>query len=105
MRPFPPAPQAPLRLLCLPHARGSANCFHPVSQRLTPRVETLALQYPGRQDRGYEPYVETVQELADHIVEVIDPWQDEPRRCSGTVRGPRSPRRGGSAHGRALDPC
>ncbi|MFJ9888822.1 thioesterase II family protein [Streptomyces sp. NPDC091287] len=87
VRRFHPAPQAPVRLLCLPHAGGSASYFHPVSQRLAPRVETLAVQYPGRQDRRNEPCLETVQELADQIVEVIDPWQDKPLALFGHSLG------------------
>lgn len=87
VRRFHPAPQAPVRLLCLPHAGGSASYFHPVSQRLTPRVETLAVQYPGRQDRRNEPLLETVQDLADQIVEVLRLWQDKPLALFGHSLG------------------
>ncbi|MER8265617.1 thioesterase II family protein [Streptomyces griseus] len=87
VRRYHPAPQAPVRLLCLPHAGGSASYFHPVSQRLTPHVETLAVQYPGRQDRRHETCLETVRELADRIVEVIGPWQDKPLALFGHSLG------------------
>ncbi|MET9772269.1 alpha/beta fold hydrolase [Streptomyces sp. NPDC006415] len=87
VRRFHPAPQAPVRLLCLPHAGGSASYFYPVSQRLAPRVETLAVQYPGRQDRRNEPCLETVRDLADRIVEVIAPWQDKPLALFGHSLG------------------
>ncbi|MEE1943113.1 alpha/beta fold hydrolase [Streptomyces sp. TRM 70361] len=87
VRRFHPAPQALVRLLCLPHAGGSASYFYPVSQRLAPRVETLAVQYPGRQDRRNEPCLETVQDLADQIVEVLGPWQDKPLALFGHSLG------------------
>ncbi|MFI6090860.1 thioesterase II family protein [Streptomyces sp. NPDC051218] len=87
VRRFHPAPQAPVRLLCLPHAGGSASYFYPVSQRLAPRVETLAVQYPGRQDRRNEPCLETVRDLADQIVKALGPWQDKPLALFGHSLG------------------
>lgn len=60
-----------VRLLCLPHAGGSASFYHPVSQALAPAVEVLAVQYPGRQDRRQEPFVDNVPELADRLLPVV----------------------------------
>ncbi|WP_352235706.1 alpha/beta fold hydrolase [Lentzea sp. NBRC 102530] len=77
IRRFHPNPDANVRLVCLPHAGGSASFYYPVSESLTPEVEVLAVQYPGRQDRRNEPCVESVTELADLIVEALDPWSDE----------------------------
>ncbi|MFJ9153528.1 thioesterase II family protein [Streptomyces sp. NPDC102270] len=54
-----------LRLVCFPHAGGSAAYFRPLAQSLAPRVETLAVQYPGRQDRRHEPLLDSVPALAD----------------------------------------
>ncbi|MDB1089998.1 alpha/beta fold hydrolase [Streptomyces sp. ACA25] len=87
VRRFHPAPEAPVRLLCLPHAGGSSTYFFPVSQRLSPRVETLAVQYPGRQDRRNEPCVESVHELADLLADVVEPWQDKPLALFGHSMG------------------
>ncbi|MCJ0873072.1 thioesterase II family protein [Streptomyces sp. AP-93] len=61
----PAAQQSTVRLVCFPHAGGSAGWFRPLTQALTPRVEGLAVQYPGRQDRRRERLVDSVQELAD----------------------------------------
>ncbi|MFD4673751.1 thioesterase II family protein [Lentzea sp. NPDC058450] len=77
IRRFHPSPDANVRLVCLPHAGGSASFYYPVSESLTPEVEVLAVQYPGRQDRRNEPCVESVTELADLIVEALLPWSDE----------------------------
>ncbi|WP_103528601.1 thioesterase II family protein [Streptomyces sp. SM12] len=87
VRRFHPAPEAPVRLLCLPHAGGSASYFFPVSQRLSPRVEALAVQYPGRQDRRTEPCLDSVEALADRLVEVVGPWQDKPLALLGHSLG------------------
>ena len=47
-------PDAP-RLICFPHAGGSASYFYAFSDQLAPDVEMFAVQYPGRQDRIAEP--------------------------------------------------
>ncbi|SNS43185.1 thioesterase II family protein [Actinomadura mexicana] len=66
-RRFHPAePDAP-RLLCFPHAGGSANGYHRLSQSLSPRVQVIAVQYPGRQDRRREPALTDLAELAGLI--------------------------------------
>jgi surfactin synthase thioesterase subunit len=51
------------RLLCLPHAGGSAGYFFPLARALGPDVEVLAVQYPGRQNRRHEPFATDVAEL------------------------------------------
>src|SRR5687768_17530164 len=71
IRRYHPKPDASLRLVCLPHAGGSASYFFPVSRALTPKVEVLAVQYPGRQDRRAEPFVPTIDELADAVADVL----------------------------------
>ncbi|MET8982189.1 alpha/beta fold hydrolase [Streptomyces sp. NPDC004539] len=71
IRRYHPADQDAVRLLCLPHAGGSASFFHPVSQALAPAVEVLAVQYPGRQDRRQEAFVDNVPELADRLLPVL----------------------------------
>ncbi|MBM7769846.1 surfactin synthase thioesterase subunit [Actinokineospora baliensis] len=87
LRRFHPAPEAATRLLCLPHAGGSASYFFPVSRALTPSVEVVAVQYPGRQDRRQEPCVETVGELADQIADVLPPYLDKPLTIFGHSMG------------------
>ena len=73
----PGSPGAP-RLVCFPHAGGSASFYFPVSRTLAPVAEVLALQYPGRQDRRAEKGLETVDELADGIAGALAPYTDRP---------------------------
>ena len=47
-------PDAP-RLICFPHAGGSASYFYAFSDQFAPDIEVFAVQYPGRQDRRAEP--------------------------------------------------
>jgi surfactin synthase thioesterase subunit len=67
IRRYHPAADAEARLVCFPHAGGSASYFHPVSARFSPRVDVVSLQYPGRQDRRREPCIDTIVTLADCI--------------------------------------
>ncbi|NJQ16987.1 thioesterase II family protein [Streptomyces bohaiensis] len=87
IRCFRPAPEAPLRLACFPHAGGSAGYFHPVARALAPAVEVLAVQYPGRQDRYREPCLESVAELADGAVAALRPRAGRPLALFGHSLG------------------
>ncbi|WP_329101704.1 alpha/beta fold hydrolase [Micromonospora sp. NBC_01699] len=78
IRRFHPAPQASTRLICLPHAGGSASYYFPVSRALSPLLDVLAIQYPGRQDRRGEPCVDDLRTLADLLVPLLLPWTDRP---------------------------
>ncbi|WP_354644578.1 thioesterase II family protein [Kitasatospora camelliae] len=66
-------PRADRRLVCFPHAGGSASYFRPVATALSPRVEVIAVQYPGRQDRRLEPPVDDIGLLADRIADALAP--------------------------------
>ncbi|WP_436791217.1 thioesterase II family protein [Yinghuangia sp. YIM S10712] len=74
IRRYHPLPDAPARLVCFPHAGGSATYFHGVSAALSPDIEVLAVQYPGRQDRRAEPPATSIAELAARVHESLRPW-------------------------------
>lgn len=88
IRRYHPADDSAVRLLCLPHAGGSASFFFPVSRALSPRIEVLAAQYPGRQDRRLEPCLESIAELADRLLPLlVDEWDDKPLALFGHSMG------------------
>ncbi|SDH51459.1 Surfactin synthase thioesterase subunit [Actinokineospora alba] len=87
VRGFHPAPAAAHRLVCLPHAGGAASYYFPLSKALSPDVDVLAVQYPGRQDRAAEPLVDSVHELADRLADVIAPRVDRPLSLFGHSMG------------------
>ncbi|MFJ6038648.1 thioesterase II family protein [Streptomyces ardesiacus] len=60
-------------LVCLPHAGGSASFFFPLSRALSPVLDVVAVQYPGRQDRRHEAPVDDVPELARRITDALGP--------------------------------
>lgn len=71
LRRFHQGPGAGPLLALLPHAGGSASYFHSLSTLLTPALDVVAVQYPGRQDRRDEEAVEDIRALADQIAAVL----------------------------------
>jgi pyochelin biosynthetic protein PchC len=86
-RQFRPAPSAPVRLVCFPHAGGSASYFRPVATALSPDVDVLAVQYPGRQDRRDEPLVADLVELATTLTGLLDDGDGRPTALFGHSMG------------------
>lgn len=87
IRRFHPAPEAAHRLVCFPHAGGSASYFVAVSRSLSPATEVLAIQYPGRRERRGEPAIDDLDVLAGRIVDVLAPWADRPLTFFGHSMG------------------
>ncbi|MEV5880050.1 alpha/beta fold hydrolase [Streptomyces sp. NPDC052101] len=73
--------------MCFPHAGGSASYFYGVSAALSPALDVLAIQYPGRQDRRSEPVLRTIDELAQQAVDALRPWSDRPLVLFGHSMG------------------
>lgn len=65
-----------VRLVCFPHAGGSASYFFPWSRSPVLTAELLAVQYPGRQDRRGEPCIDEIPKLAERIHHALKPWTD-----------------------------
>jgi surfactin synthase thioesterase subunit len=70
-RRYRPARNAASRLVCLPHAGGSAPFFLPVAAALAPGVDVVAVQYPGRHDRRTERPVDNLTVLADRLHDAL----------------------------------
>lgn len=87
IRRYHPATGGTTRLVCFPHAGGSASFFHPVSARFSPEVDVVALQYPGRQDRRREPCIATIGALADLIAEELRSLSEKPTVFFGHSMG------------------
>jgi surfactin synthase thioesterase subunit len=87
VRRYHPIGRPGVRLACFPHAGGSASFYRPMSAALAGAVDVMALQYPGRQDRRTTPCVDSVDELAEQILEALLPWADEPFAFFGHSMG------------------
>ncbi|MBX7553623.1 alpha/beta fold hydrolase [Streptomyces sp. tea 10] len=81
----PAPPRA--RLLCLPHAGGSATFFHSWGGALGDDVEVLTARYPGRQERIGETPMTSIEELADGLAAELPPYLDAPLALFGHSMG------------------
>ncbi|MBT2417253.1 thioesterase [Streptomyces sp. ISL-22] len=82
-------PDARIRLVCFPHAGGAAGFFHDWGALTPPEIEVVSVQYPGRQDRLYDPCASTLEELADAITTALlaEPADDLPLALFGHSMG------------------
>ncbi|MGW6391082.1 thioesterase II family protein [Streptomyces sp. NPDC055103] len=80
-------PEREARLVCFPHAGGAASSFVRFSRLLSPVVDVLAVQYPGRQDRYRERPVESVTRLEELVADALDPVDDRPYAFFGHSMG------------------
>src|SRR5262245_13992689 len=87
IRRFHRSEDSAIALVCFPHAGGSASCYFAMSKALAPRIEVLAVQYPGRQDRRKEAFVDNIPALADSIFEGLAPLSDYPFAFFGHSMG------------------
>ncbi|MEU9027351.1 alpha/beta fold hydrolase [Streptomyces sp. NPDC048383] len=87
IRRYHAADESPIRLVCLPHAGGSASFYFPMSQALAPAVDVLSVQYPGRQDRRHEPGITDIGVYADALTSALLPWLDRPVALFGHSMG------------------
>ncbi|NUP53216.1 MAG: thioesterase [Catenulispora sp.] len=72
LRSFLPRSAGP-RVICFPHAGGTAAAFRPLALTLAPHVEVLAVQYPGRQDRYDDPMISDMTTLVEAIGKAVTP--------------------------------
>ncbi|BBB02237.1 putative thioesterase [Actinacidiphila reveromycinica] len=86
-RRYVPAQAPTARLVCLPHAGGSAPYFRPVSLALGKEFDVVAVQYPGRQDRRSEPPITEMSVLADRVAEILAAEDDLPLTLFGHSLG------------------
>jgi pyochelin biosynthesis protein PchC len=68
---YHPCASAHLRLVCFPHAGGSAVFYRGWAAHLTPSIEVIAVQYPGRMNRLHEPLVDDIDAMADRLAGVL----------------------------------
>ncbi|MEV5645845.1 thioesterase domain-containing protein [Streptomyces flaveolus] len=75
------------RLICLPHAGGSAGFYRPWAALTPPEVELLAVQYPGREDRLEDPEAADMGELTAAVADAVAPLLDRPYALFGHSMG------------------
>ncbi|UKF80741.1 thioesterase II family protein [Clavibacter californiensis] len=76
LRRVAPAPDARIRLLCLPHAGGAASAYRGWAPFAPRGVEVVAVQYPGRADRYGDPVSPDLDALAADVAAAVDALPD-----------------------------
>ncbi|MGW7276186.1 thioesterase II family protein [Streptomyces sp. NPDC054864] len=81
------APRKRLRLVCFPHAGGSASFFNAWAGWMPADVDLVSVQYPGRQDRIGEPCARTMAELVSQLTPALAELRDLPLVLFGHSMG------------------
>jgi len=68
---FEKRPAAKARLLCFPHAGGSATAFATWHRELPQDIEVQVVQLPGREQRRHEPHRVDMKALAAELAGVL----------------------------------
>lgn len=71
LRPLRAVERSRMRLYCFPHAGGSASVYGSFAKVVDPRLEVVAIQYPGRGDRLAEAPVAELRELVRRLVDAL----------------------------------
>lgn len=86
IRTFQARPAAATRLICFPHAGGSAAFYRPWTQAATD-VDVRIAEYPGRADRLFEPLLDDARQVAHAVTEALGPLLDRPVALFGHSMG------------------
>jgi pyochelin biosynthesis protein PchC len=87
LRRLRPAGEPWVRLVCLPHAGGTASFYRPWRAVLPADVELYAVQYPGRLDRIGDSCVDDMDTMADAVAAAVAPLLDRPVALFGHSLG------------------
>jgi surfactin synthase thioesterase subunit len=87
LRALAPNPAACRRLVCFPHAGGSANFFRSWAPLLPEDVALVAVQYPGRADRLREPCATSLLQIAAEVGESLRAAPAQPTTLFGHSMG------------------
>lgn len=87
LRPLRPERAPAIRLICFPHAGGSATFFRDWARWMPPGIDLIAVRYPGREGRFSEPFVHTIEEMADRVTRALLPVLDVPVAIFGHSMG------------------
>lgn len=71
-------PHAPIRLFCFHHSGGGASVYHPWLKLLSPNIEMIAIQLPGRESRFTEPLTNNLNEIVEKLTEHFNFYKGKP---------------------------
>lgn len=71
-------PQASIRLFCFHHSGGGASLYFPWIDHLSPDIEMIAVQLPGRESRYGEPLTNNLKDITAKLGEEFRFYKDKP---------------------------
>jgi len=81
-----PLPDPRVRLICFPHAGGSASFFQGWGDQM-PGIEVHAVCYPGRAERIAEPPLTDLRQVAHEVADAVSGLADRPVALLGHSMG------------------
>lgn len=84
----PPSTDHPARIFCFPFSGSGASAFSAWPAAIDD-VEVCPVQFPGRENRLAHPHYGSYENLADALVEALEPFLDRPfaffAHCAGAL--------------------
>lgn len=71
-------PKAAIRLFCFHHSGGGASAYYPWVESLSPYIEMISIQLPGREDRFTEPLINSLRDILDALTEGFHLYTEKP---------------------------
>lgn len=81
------SPEPRARLVCFPHAGGTASFYRSWPQNLPQDIEVSAVRYPGREDRFLESPADAMEQLVEPIAQACSQLLDRPLGFFGHSMG------------------
>jgi len=75
------APAARIRLFCFHHSGGGASGYYPWLNHLSPHIEMVAVQLPGRENRFTEPLNNNIKDIVSELSKGFAIYKDKPLFC------------------------
>jgi medium-chain acyl-[acyl-carrier-protein] hydrolase len=71
-------PDATIRLFCFHHSGGGASAYYPWIDYLSPKIELITIQPPGRENRFTEPLNNNIKDIVAKLSEGFDIYKNKP---------------------------
>ncbi|OJW54535.1 MAG: hypothetical protein BGO67_10090 [Alphaproteobacteria bacterium 41-28] len=71
-------PHAAMRLFCFHHSGGGTSAYFPWLEYLSPHIEMIAIQMPGRENRFSEPLTNNLTDIVNTLKEGFELYKDKP---------------------------
>lgn len=70
--------KAQIRLFCFHHSGGAASSYYRWVEHISPNIELIAIQLPGREDRFSEPLINRFEDIIFHLLEGFHIYTEKP---------------------------